>query len=255
MCVCVHLPYNLMLTFHLFYLSAGEITSDTPGVFHGTGNATFTGVLENSVGESFIGKYFTEGTFKAVFIGVVDEVPVFADLGSDGSVSFFGKYMNEHAEFEGLVSTDGGSTLDVDSSIRTLSGEVKVDGNLTSPSEKLFTNGTYFTAGSLQIDESSADLGGEGFEEFTGTSNSGVLTLKNLGFYANGAFTGSVRTEGSRVLNEDDTVTLEGSVFVNGEPFTTGSQTFDFSGLLLESFGESFGSTLEKQFEDLVVSL
>ena len=207
---------NIKLISIAHFCSVGDITVDSSGVFIGTGHASFFGVLENSVGEEFIGNWSTTGTFRNKDL---------QDLGGGGSISYMGTYKTGDTEFEGVASTDGNTTVD-DSSIKTLIGEVKFDGNLTSPSGELFTIGTYFTDGTTQVDENDTDLGGVGFELFNGTSNSGVQVLKDLDLYENGTtFTGSVRTQGSRVVNEDDTVTFNGTVIVNDEVVSTGSST------------------------------
>jgi len=169
-------------------------------------------------------------------------------LGGDGSTFFNGNYKNQDSEFQGLVSSEGDRTVD-DSSIQTLTGNVLFHGNLTDTSKELFTMGKWFTSGSVSVDENFTDLGGSGFVEFDGKSNSGVQVLNVLGLYDGGAtFEGKVRFEGSRIVNEDGSVTLEGTVQVNNDTITgNGTVEAPDTGLFLAA--QNLEVTLEKEFE------
>ena len=246
-CVCVDLPYIQRNISTVHILSAGNITSELVNgllVFTGSGIATWSGIFTNSDGvEEAVGKWYTDGTFK------IDQNK--KDLGGDGSIFFDGNYKNEDSEFQGLVSSAGDRTVD-DSSIQTLTGNVLFHGNLTDTSKALFTMGNWSTSGSLSVNEKFEDLGGSGSLEFDGKSNSGVQTLNDLGLYDNGAtFEGKVRTQGSRVPNEDGSVTLEGTVQVNGITLS-GSNTVEApdTGLFLAAQGLEL--TREDEFEDEV---
>jgi cytoskeletal protein CcmA (bactofilin family) len=169
-------------------------------------------------------------------------------LGGSGAISFNGNYKNQDSEFQGLVSSEGGRTVD-DSSM-TLRGNVLFDGNLTDTSKELFTMGKWSAGGSVSVDENFADLGGSGFVEFDGKSNSGVQVLKDLGLYNGGAtFEGKVRTEGSHIVNEDDSVTLEGTVQVNNDTIA-GNVTVQAADISLFLEAQNLELTLEDQFKN-----
>ena len=241
-CVCVDLPYTKKyLTVHI--LSAGAISLDLVdelAVFNGTGYATWSGIYTNSDGVEAVGKWYTDGTFK------IDENG--KDLGGSGYIFFNGTYTNEDSEFQGLVSSEGDRTVG-DSSIQTLKGNVLFLGNLTDTSKELFTMGKWSTSGSLSVDANFTDLGGGGFVEFDGKSNSGVQVLKDLGLYDGGAtFEGTVRMEGSRVLNEDGSVTLEGTVQVNNDTLS-GNVTVGAPDISLFLASQRLELKLEEEFE------
>ena len=169
-------------------------------------------------------------------------------MGGDGTIFFNGNYKNEDSEFQGLLRSGGDRTVD-DSSIQTLSGVVLFEGNLTDTSKELFTMGNWSTGGSISVNEKFEALSGSGYVEFDGKSNSGVQTLKDLGLYEDGAtFEGKVRTQGSQVVNEDGSVTLEGTVQVNNDTLS-GNVTVQAPDISLFVEAQRLELTLENEFE------